>query len=312
MGMISLPSNQSDDEAQLIEQLRVLRSANVCGTIGALAERDWNKALIRAGAAGFLVSVAQLYSPRCFENPDFILDLLPCYDAFSSLFSRSSIVETGTVWVTEIAVESELVTAFLIGAFIVEARRTLDQHPVTGHWGLSVRASALAALSRAFAVLQDLLDAEANYLRWVERDGPAGEVQGGWPSTPRNSSGSFFILFWEQQLLVKLRQEDMCLLCGFKTRMRWSLFKQKAASCFAFIWADLRLIKSIHSFWLCLSTAMLSNASCKEVLTYFGGTNSRRAAGHAGAPEIFILGKFNTKPCTPRSARFPRASTNQT
>ena len=38
----------------------------------------------------------------------------------------------------------------------------------------------------------------------------------------------------------------------------------------------------------------------------FGGTNSRRAAGHAGAPVFFILGKFTTEPCTPRSARFPR------
>ena len=133
IGMINLPSNQPDDEAQLIEQLRGLRSANVCGTIGALAERGWHKALIRAGAAGFLVSVAQLRSPRSFENPDFILDLLPCYDAFSLLSSRSSTVETGAVWVTEIAVESELVAASRIDAFIVEARRTLGQHPVTDH-----------------------------------------------------------------------------------------------------------------------------------------------------------------------------------
>ena len=51
---------------------------------------------------------------------------------------------------------------------------------------------------------------------------------------------------------------------------------------------------------------MQSNASYKKVLKYFGGTNSRRAAGHAGAPEIFTLRKFNTEPCTPRSARFPR------
>ena len=195
IGMINLPSNQPDDEAQLIEQPRVLRSAPVCGTIGALAERGWHKALIRAGAAGFLVSVFQLYLPRSFKTPDFILDLLPCYDAFSSLFSLSSIIETGAVWVTEIAVESELVTASRIDAFIVEARRTLGQHPVTDHWGLSVRASALAALSRAFAVLQNLVDAEANYLHWVERDEPAGEVQGGWPATLRNSSGSFFFCF---------------------------------------------------------------------------------------------------------------------
>ena len=105
--------------------------------------------------------------------------------------------------------------------------------------------------------------------------------------------------------------------CGFKTRMRWSLFEQKAASCFAFMWAGLRLNVFIHSGfafrppctqtrWLCLSTAMHPNASCKKALKYFGGTNSRCAAGHAGASEIFILGKFNTDPCTPRSARFPR------
>ena len=43
----------------------------------------------------------------------------------------------GAVWVTEIAVESELVTASRIDAFIVEARRTLGQHPMTDHWGLS-------------------------------------------------------------------------------------------------------------------------------------------------------------------------------
>ena len=30
------------------------------------------------------------------------------------------------------------------------------------------------------------------------------------------------------------------------------------------------------------------------------------AAGHAGAPVFFIPEKFNTEPCTPRSARFPR------
>ena len=42
------------------------------------------------------------------------------------------------------------------------------------------------------------------------------------------------------------RQDGMCLLCGFKTRMRWSLFEQKAASCFAFMWAGFRLNSFIH------------------------------------------------------------------
>ena len=64
---------------------------------------------------------------------------------------------------------------------------------------------------------------------------------------PSGTAAARFFLFWEQQLLVKLRQDDICLLCGFKTRMRWSLFKQKAASCFAFMWAGFRLNSFIHS-----------------------------------------------------------------
>jgi hypothetical protein len=45
------------------------------------------------------------------------------------------------------------------------------------------------------------------------------------------------------------RQDGMCLLCGFKTRMRWSLFKERILLC---LYVGRFSIKFIHSLWLCL------------------------------------------------------------
>ena len=76
--------------------------AELCSVIGIFAELGWRKALIRAGAARFLVSVSQLISPRSLATEGLLGDNAPtmltslivlsgCYSAFHHFSTRRRI-----------------------------------------------------------------------------------------------------------------------------------------------------------------------------------------------------------------------------
>ena len=95
------------------------------------------------------------------------------------------------------------------------------------------------------------------------------------------------------------RQDGMCLLCGFKTRMRWSLFKQKSESCFAFTWEGLRLNSFIHSGF-----AFRPPCTQTRVARYLSTSAARTAA----APQATQERRFSSYSENSTQSRAPRGA----
>jgi len=200
IGAVRLPPAEQSADG-MIEQLL----AELCSVIGIFAELGWRKALIRAGAARFLVSVSQLISPRSLATEGLCSPQLPtmftsiiaiseCYDAFSSLFDPPQ-NWSDPAFVKEITVDTDLLTATHIDAFVTEARRTLSRHFIASNWGVMVRQAALKALAAAYDVLQILAIVENNYSTWIQRTGAGEQVPANNPwsgLTLRSEGGSFW------------------------------------------------------------------------------------------------------------------------
>jgi hypothetical protein len=203
IGAVRLPPAEQPADG-LIEQLLADEIWHLCSVIGLFAELGWRAALIRAGAARFLVSVSQLMSPRSLATEGLgdnastvftsLIALSECYNAFSSLFDPPQ-NWCDPAFVREISVETDLLTATRIDAFVTEARRTLSQYSISSTWGVMVRQAALKALAAAYDVLQILVIVEGNYHSWIQRTGAGEQVPADSPWNGlalRSEGGSFW------------------------------------------------------------------------------------------------------------------------
>ena len=74
-------------------------------------------------------------APTMFTS---LIALSECYAAFSALFDPPQ-NWSDPAFVREITVDTDLLTATRIDAFVTEARRTLSRHLLASSWGVIVR-----------------------------------------------------------------------------------------------------------------------------------------------------------------------------